>query len=68
MPHRSESKIVSLDRYRDRRRRPPEPKPMPEPAPALEVLDEAMRNLHAAANASLKLIFMARHRLGMTQL
>jgi len=34
----------------------------------LDVLDEAMRNLHAAAHAALKLIFLARHRLGMPQL
>ena len=34
----------------------------------MEALDEAMRTIHAAANAALKLVFMARHRLGLPQL
>lgn len=46
------------------------PRGLKKPAPEVElpVLDEAMRNLHAAANAALKLIFLARHRLGLPQL
>ena len=35
---------------------------------AMPVLDEAMRNLHAAAHAALKLIFLARHKMGLPQL
>lgn len=58
-----DDKIVRFDRYRGttRNRRP-------QPGVELPVMDEAMRNLHAAAHAALKLIWMARHRLGLPQL
>lgn len=58
-----DGKVLNLDKYRGMRR-------TGKPAPAVEmpVMDEAMRNLHAAAHAALKLIFLARHRLGLPQL
>lgn len=58
-----DGKIVVLDRYRGAVKRH-----KPAPDAALPVLDEAMRNLHAAAHAALKLIYMARHRLGLPPL
>ena len=58
-----DSKIIDLDRYRGATRRR-----KPSTDVALPVLDDAMRNLHAAAHAALKLIFLARHRLGLPQL
>lgn len=59
-----DGKIIRLDRYRGKARR----RRKPRQDVALPVLDEAMRNLHAAAHAALKLIFLARHRLGLPQL
>ena len=58
-----DDKVVILDRYRGARKRR-----KPAPDVALPVLDEAMRNLHCAAHAALKLIFLARHKLGMPPL
>lgn len=58
-----DDKIVRFERYCGTRRRR-----RPQPEVELSVMDEAMRNLHAAAQAALKLIFLARHRLGLPQL
>jgi len=65
MPNDSscDSKIIDLDSYRGTTRRR-----KPTSDVALPVLDDAMRNLHAAAHAALKLISLARHRLGLPQL
>lgn len=46
------------------------PRPPRRSAPEVDLpaLDEAMRDLDAAANAALKLVFLTRHRLGLPQL
>jgi len=58
------AQVLQFSDFASRPRRPKKP----EPEVALPVLDDAMRNLHAAAHAALKLIFLARHRLGLPQL
>jgi hypothetical protein len=56
--------VVRLDEYRQKpRRRLPPTVVLEQP-----VMDDATRNLHAAASAALKLIYMTRQRLGLPQL
>lgn len=57
-------KVVRLHDYAQRRRT----KQRPQPDIAVAELEEAMRTIHSAAHAALKLVFMARHRLGLPQL
>lgn len=58
----SEGKVLLLDRYRGLPRRPPR-----EPVEK-EMMDEASRNLHAAALAAMRLVALMRHRMGLPQL
>ena len=56
--------MVRLDEYR----RPPRRRLPPPVELEMPVMDDATRNLHAAASAALKLIYMTRQRLGLPQL
>lgn len=58
----SEEKVVVLDRYRGLKKRPPK-----EPIEK-EMMDEASRNLHAAALAAVRLVALMRDRMGLPQL
>jgi hypothetical protein len=60
----SHGKVVDLDRYRRARKRKRRQSPRVDP----QDMDEAMRNLHAAASAALKLVAIARNQMGLPQL
>lgn len=64
MPHTRDDKVVMLDDRRDCRRRRADPSASHE----LEILDEASRNLQAAAAAAIRMVDMMRCRLGLPRL
>lgn len=60
-----DQKVVWMHNYQRHEIRKREPAPI---VASLADIDEATRTVQAAANAVLRLVFMARHRLGMPPL
>lgn len=63
--HDGRGNVVRFEDYRNRRRSTPRPA---KPTLGPEVFDEATRDLHAAANTTLKLVYLVRAQLGLPEL